>query len=234
MHVTVLQFPGSNCDQDVVHAFGQVLGCQTALCWHAEAELPAATDLVVLPGGFSYGDYLRCGAIAAHAPVLAATKRFAERGGVVLGVCNGFQILTEARLLPGALLRNRDQQFVCRDVTLRIESQRSALTARTPLGTCLTMPVAHMDGNYFADDATLDALEAAGQVVLRYVEGPRWTVASPNGAARAIAGICNAQGNVIGLMPHPERAVEGLLGSEDGRTLLAGLVAEVIARRTEQ
>ena len=234
MRVAVLQFPGSNCDQDVVRAFGDVLGCPTGLVWHGDADLPADTDLVVLPGGFSYGDYLRCGAIAAHAPIMAATRRFAEQGGTVLGICNGFQILTEARLLPGALLRNRGLQFVCKDVTLRVESQRSALTANLALGSTFRMPVAHMEGNYFVDPETLAAMEAGGQIVLRYADpttGQPGDAANPNGAVRHIAGICNAAGNVTGLMPHPERAVEPLLGNEDGRAMLAGLVAAVTAAR---
>lgn len=233
MRVAVLQFPGSNCDDDCVQAFGRVLGCDTSLVWHGASELPPSTDLVVLPGGFSYGDYLRCGAIAAHSPIMAATRRFAEQGGGVFGICNGFQVLTESRLLPGALLRNAGLAFVCKNVTLRVESQRSDLTARIPVGSCHVMPIAHMEGNYYADEATLDALEARGQIVLRYVEhgsGKATEAANPNGACRNIAGVANERGNVIGMMPHPERALEGVLGGTDGLALLAGLVAQISAR----
>lgn len=226
MRVSVLQFPGSNCDHDCVHAFGAILGCDTRLVWHGAAELPDDTGLVIVPGGFSYGDYLRCGAIAAHAPIMAATRRFADAGGAIVGICNGFQILTEARLLPGALLRNENLAFVCKNVTLRVDSPRSPLTARLPLGSTWTLPVAHMEGNFTASAETLDALEANGQVVLRYVdaEGATTPAANPNGAARHIAGVSNAAGNVIGLMPHPERAMEALLGGTGGRTMLEGLV----------
>ncbi len=233
MRVAVLQFPGSNCDDDCMQAFGRVLGCEASLVWHGETSLPAGTDLVVLPGGFSYGDYLRCGAIAAHSPVMSATKRFAERGGTVFGICNGFQVLTEARLLPGALLRNAGLAFVCKDVALRVESQHSDLTARVAPGSQLVMPIAHMEGNYFADAATLDAMEARGQIVLRYVDratGEPAQTANPNGACRNIAGVANERGNVIGMMPHPERAVEDVLGGTDGLALLAALVAQVSAR----
>jgi len=232
MRVAVLQFPGSNCDDDCLQAFGRVLGCEASLVWHGASELPIGTDLVVLPGGFSYGDYLRCGAIAAHSPVMAATKRFAERGGNVFGICNGFQVLTEARMLPGALLRNAGLAFVCKNVTLRVESQRSSLTARIAVGSQYVMPIAHMEGNYFADEATLDAMEARGQIVLRYVDGATGQAvagANPNGACRNIAGVANERGNVVGMMPHPERVMEGLLGGEDGKALLEGLVAQVAA-----
>lgn len=227
MRVAILQFPGSNCDHDVARAFGPLLGHDVQWAWHADADLPPGTELAVLPGGFSYGDYLRCGAIAAHAPIMAAVRRLAEQGGAVLGVCNGFQILTEARLLPGVLLRNTGLQFLCKDVTLRVESQKSRLTSKLSLHSRLVMPIAHMDGNYFADTATLDALEANDQVVLRYVDGVTGETtasANPNGSARHIAGICNAAGNVVGLMPHPERAVEALLGRQDGRRMLQGLI----------
>lgn len=222
MRAAVLQFPGSNCDRDMVHAL-QLLGWQADLHWHAEPELASDVALVVLPGGFSYGDYLRCGAIAAQAPAMAAVKRFAEAGGAVLGICNGFQILCESKLLPGVLLRNRGLSFLCHDVTLEVASQRGILTRKATVGSQFRMPIAHMEGNYTADAATLDALEANGQVVLRYAGG------APNGASRDIAGICNARGNVVGLMPHPERSVEDLLGQTDGRDLLSGMLAAIAA-----
>ena len=229
MHVSVLQFPGSNCDHDVLYAFGTVLGCETSIVWHGDGALPSATNLVVVPGGFSYGDYLRCGAIAAHSPIMKGVKDFAAKGGAVLGICNGFQILTESRLLPGALLRNQNLSFVCKNVTLRVESQHSPLTARLAKKSTFTMPIAHMEGNFAADEQTLDQLEARGQVVLRYVDahGEATNHANPNGTARNIAGISNEQGNVIGLMPHPERAIEALLGGTDGRTMLEALVAHL-------
>ncbi len=231
MRVSVLQFPGSNCDHDCTYAFGSVLGCDTSLVWHGETQLPEDTSLVIVPGGFSYGDYLRCGAIAAHAPIMAAAKRFAEQGGAIVGICNGFQILTESRLLPGALLRNENLSFVCKNVTLRVDSHKSPLTAQLPMHSTYTMPIAHMEGNFTADVATLDELERQGQVVLRYVDrhGEATHHANPNGAARNIAGVANARGNVIGLMPHPERAIEALLGGTDGRTMLRGLIEFVRA-----
>ena len=229
MRVSVLQFPGSNCDHDCTYAFGSVLGCQTSLVWHGETELPADTGLVIVPGGFSYGDYLRCGAIAAHSPIMAAAKRFADNGGAIVGICNGFQILTESRLLPGALLRNQNLSFVCKNVTLRVDSQKSPLTARLPVGSLYTMPIAHMEGNFTASEMTLADLEANGQIVLRYVDehGEATHHANPNGAARNIAGVANRAGNVIGLMPHPERAIEALLGGTDGKSMLTGLIAYV-------
>ena len=233
MRVAVLQFPGSNCDRDVVRAFGVTLGLDAGLWWHQDVELPAGTDLVVLPGGFSYGDYLRCGAIAAHAPAMAAVRRFAATGGTVLGICNGFQILCEARLLPGALLRNVGLDFVCKDVSVRVESPRSRLTARMPVGSHWTMPVAHMEGNFRADAAELATLEARGQIVLRYVDaatGVPGAGANPNGALSDAAAVCNETGNVIGMMPHPERATEVSLGGTDGRVLLAALVESVRER----
>ena len=229
MHVSVLQFPGSNCDHDVTHAFGSVLGCATSLVWHADTDLPAGTSLIIVPGGFSYGDYLRCGAIAAHAPIMAAVRRFADAGGAVVGICNGFQILTESRLLPGALMRNQNLSFVCKNVTLRVDSQKSPLTSHLRVGSLYAMPIAHMEGNFTASDAVLDDLDANGQIVLRYVDahGEATHHANPNGTMRNIAGISNRAGNVIGLMPHPERAVETLLGGTDGRTMLEGLIRHV-------
>jgi phosphoribosylformylglycinamidine synthase len=216
MKIGVVVFPGSNCDHDAWYAFSHTLGQQAEFLWHDTPSV-GHVDAVVLPGGFSYGDYLRCGAIAKFSPVMAAVKKFAAEGGPVLGICNGFQILVESGLLPGALLKNRGLKFVCRDVTLRVD----AVSPFTPKkGQLLRMPVAHGDGCYFADDRTLDMLEAEDRVVLRYVD-------NPNGSLRDIAGICNEGRNVMGLMPHPERAADPLLGSVDGRVILESLVASV-------
>jgi phosphoribosylformylglycinamidine synthase len=233
MRVAVVQFPGSNCDRDCLRAFGGVLGHAAELVWHADATLPDDTRLVILPGGFSYGDYLRCGAIAALAPIMADVKRFAAAGGTVVGICNGFQILCEARMLPGVLLRNAGLDFVCKDVAVRIDSQQSRLTERVHLGRVLRLPIAHMEGNFTVDAETMALLEANGQIVLRYVDpatGQRiGSGANPNGAMADAAGVCNAAGNVVGLMPHPERAADATLGNEDGKVLLQALV-EAVAR----
>jgi phosphoribosylformylglycinamidine synthase I len=230
MRCGIVVFPGSNCDHDVYHVFKHVLAQDAVFLWHQDETL-AGSDLVVLPGGFAYGDYLRAGAMAALSPVMAAVRRHAEAGGLVLGICNGFQVLLEAGLLPGAMRRNAGLRFVCRDVWLRVERTGLPFTARLTAGQLLRMPVAHAEGNYEDSTAHLDALEAAGQVVFRYVSpagrtDPDW---NPNGAARAIAGICNATGNVLGLMPHPERCAEEILGNRDGLELLAGTVDAVAA-----
>jgi phosphoribosylformylglycinamidine synthase subunit PurQ / glutaminase len=216
--VAVVVFPGSNDDRDAERALTR-LGADPVRVWHAEPELPAATAAVVLPGGFSYGDYLRCGAIARFSPVMHAVARFAGAGGLVLGICNGFQILTEARLLPGTLRPNESLSFVCRDVTLRVERRDTPFTSRCHGGQGLTIPVKHGDGCWFADEALLAELELSGQIVLRYAAGE-----NPNGAVADVAGITNADGNVFGLMPHPEHAVDPLLGSTDGAFLLGSLV----------
>jgi phosphoribosylformylglycinamidine synthase subunit PurQ / glutaminase len=216
MRIGVVVFPGSNCDHDAWYAFSHNLGQQAEFVWHDSTSL-GDVDAVVLPGGFSYGDYLRCGAIAKFSPVMTAVKRFAAKGGPVLGVCNGFQILVEAGLLPGALLRNGDLKFVCRDVTLRVETTDSPFTCEAQRGQLLRMPVAHGEGRYFADERTLDLLDAEDRVVLRYVD-------NPNGSLRDIAGILNEKRNVMGMMPHPERAADPLLGSTDGRAILESLV----------
>ncbi|HEY6340717.1 MAG TPA: phosphoribosylformylglycinamidine synthase subunit PurQ [Bryobacteraceae bacterium] len=216
MRIGVVVFPGSNCDHDAWYAFSHNLGQQAEFVWHDSTSL-GDVDAVVLPGGFSYGDYLRCGAIAKFSPVMTAVKRFAAEGGPVLGVCNGFQILVEAGLLPGALLRNRDLKFVCRDVTLRVETTDSSFTCGAQRGQLLRMPVAHGEGRYFADERTLDLLDAEDRVALRYVD-------NPNGSLRDIAGILNEKRNVMGMMPHPERAADPLLGSTDGRAILESLV----------
>jgi phosphoribosylformylglycinamidine synthase subunit PurQ / glutaminase len=227
MKSAVIVFPGSNRERDVARALKLVSGRDPALVWHGEAELPAGTDLVVLPGGFSYGDYLRCGAIAAHAPIMEAVRGHARKGGLVLGICNGFQILCEAQLLPGILLRNSSVRFVCRDVHLRVERSDTPFTRGYNAGQVIRVPVAHGEGNYVAGEGTLGRLEAEGRVLFRYTdpEGKRDDKANVNGATNAIAGVLNEKLNVLGLMPHPENHVEAALGCTDGRGLFAGLVA---------
>ena len=220
--VAVLVFPGSNDDRDAAWALG-ALGADAQLLWHAERELPRGVGAVVLPGGFSYGDYLRCGAIARVAPAMEAVRRFAADGGPVLGICNGFQILCEAGLLPGVLRRNRDLRFVCRDVRIRIERTDTMFTRRCEQGQELTIPVKHGEGCWFADDDLYRELDAAHQLVLRYAE-------DCNGSVGDVAGVCNEAGNVLGLMPHPEHAVDPLLGSGDGALLLAALVDSATER----
>ncbi|HEX9049950.1 MAG TPA: phosphoribosylformylglycinamidine synthase subunit PurQ [Anaeromyxobacter sp.] len=216
--VGIVTFPGSNCDHDVYHVLKHALGADATYVWHKD-RLPGGLDAIVVPGGFSYGDYLRCGALARFSPVMEDVAAFAKKGGPVLGICNGFQILCEAGLLPGVLMRNASLKFVCKDVTLRIEGEATPVT-RGLAGRTLTMPVAHAEGNYFADAETLDRLEGEGRVAFRYVGG------APNGAARDIAGVSGGPGrNVVGLMPHPERASEAILGCEDGRRLFEALLA---------
>jgi phosphoribosylformylglycinamidine synthase len=226
MRSAVLVFPGINRERDMARALRLVSGRESAMVWHAETALPHGTDLVVVPGGFSYGDYLRCGAIAARAPIMDAVRRFAGDGGLVLGVCNGFQILCEAGLLPGVLMRNGALKFICRDVFLKVERSDSPFTRGYNAGQVIRVPVAHGEGNYVADAETLARLEGEGRVLFRYVSpagalDPAWNV---NGATNAIAGIISWRGNVLGLMPHPENHVEGALGITDGRGLFAGLV----------
>lgn len=208
----VVTFPGSNCDRDMAVALETVSGTPAIRVWHGDAELPDRLDFIALPGGFSYGDYLRSGAMAAVSPIMRSVAAAAERGVPVLGVCNGFQVLTEARLLPGALLRNAGQNFVCKDVQLRVENSQSLFTAGYDAGDKITIPVAHHDGNYFADEATLDRLEGEGRVAFRYLTGC-------NGSQRDIAGVLNPAGNVLGLMPHPERAIDAAHGGTDGLRL---------------
>ncbi len=222
----VLVFPGSNCDHDAFHAMKHVLGVETRFIWHKEGSV-GDVDVVIAPGGFSYGDYLRSGAIARFSPIMRDVVRFANDGGLVMGICNGFQVMCEAGLLPGALLRNASLRFVCRPVQLRVESTANPFTGSLETGQQLEIPVAHGDGNYFATDQQLDEMEANGQVVFRYVNaaGEATADANPNGSVRNIAGIVNRRGNVLGMMPHPERHVEGLLGSTDGRTLLESVIA---------
>ena len=226
MKAAVLQFPGINRERDMARALRLVSGREPEIVWHADTVLPDGTDLVVVPGGFSYGDYLRCGAIAARAPIMAAVRGFAERGGLVLGVCNGFQILCEAGLLPGVLMRNAALKFICRDVFVRIERSDTAFTRGYNAGQVIRVPVAHGEGNYVADAETLARLEGEGRVLLRYVApdgrlDPQW---NHNGATNAIAGILSERGNVLGMMPHPENHVEATLGSTDGRGLFSGMV----------
>ncbi|GAB4494028.1 MAG: phosphoribosylformylglycinamidine synthase subunit PurQ [Saprospiraceae bacterium] len=229
MKFGVIVFPGSNCDDDMVHVLGDVMGQQVTKIWHKDTYLPDL-DCVVLPGGFSYGDYVRAGAIAQFSPVMRAVKAFAQDGGYVFGVCNGFQILCESHLLPGVLLRNANQQFICKNVWLRPVTNNSPITADLDLNKALKIPIAHAEGRYFADEKTLDALESNDQVLFRYCtpEGKITAEANPNGAARNIAGICNERRNVFGMMPHPERASENVLGNEDGRGLFESLVASVL------
>ena len=218
MKSAVIVFPASNCDRDAQTALADITGEQPQMVWHGDSDIPDV-DLIVLPGGFSYGDYLRCGAMAAHSHIMRDVKRKAEAGVAVLGICNGFQILTEAGLLPGALMRNAELKFVCRPVDLVVEESQSAFTRRYSSGERVRFPVAHGEGNYFADDATLDRLEGDGRVLFRYAPGQ-----NPNGAARDIAGILNEKRNVLGMMPHPERACDPLLGSTTGRALFQSLL----------
>ena len=216
MKVGIVVFPGSNCDEDAFHVAGKVLGHQPQMLWHKDHDL-RGSDLVILPGGFSYGDYLRCGAIARFAPVMEEVAAFAKKGGRVIGICNGFQILTEAGLLPGALLQNANRQYICQDVVLRAEKARTAFVAGLTPGETFKIPIAHGDGNYFIDDEGLKRLEGEGQVVFRYL-------GNPNGSRGDIAGIVNSSGNVLGMMPHPERNAEPLLGNADGRRILASFL----------
>ncbi len=220
MRAAVIQFPGSNCDRDMAVAIRDVMDADTSLVWHRESELPEQLDLIAIPGGFSYGDYLRSGAMAARSPVMQAVVEAAARGVPVLGVCNGFQILTEAGLLPGALMRNAGIRFVCRTVKLTVENSQSSFTSGYNAGEEINIPVAHHDGNYFADEATLDRIEGEGRVAFRYAE-------PVNGSARNIAGVLNEAGNVLGMMPHPERMIEAMQGGSDGRRLFEGLIREI-------
>jgi phosphoribosylformylglycinamidine synthase len=225
----VVQFPGSNDDRDMRFALKSVLGADARLLWHAEAELPAGTRALLLPGGFSYGDYLRCGAMARFSPIMAAVRRFADAGGPVLGTCNGFQVLCEAGLLPGVLRRNQDLHFVCDFVHVRVEQAAAPFSSRARAGQVLRLPVKHGEGAYCASREELARLEAKGQIVLRYCDASGGAGGNPNGALRDIAGIRNEAGNVFGLMPHPEHAVEGAIGGRDGAVILGSLVDAVRA-----
>lgn len=221
LNAAVVTFPGSNCDRDMAVAIEQITGTPPHRVWHGDADLPAGLDFIALPGGFSYGDYLRSGAMAARSPIMRAVIAAAERGVAVLGVCNGFQVLTEAGLLPGALMRNAGIRFVCRDVPLTVENNQSLFTSGYEAGQRIVIPVAHHDGNYFADDATLDRLEGEGRVAFRYLE-------PVNGSARDIAGVLNDKGNVLGMMPHPERMIEPAQGGSDGRALFESVLRGLV------
>jgi phosphoribosylformylglycinamidine synthase len=230
MKAAVIVFPGSNCDRDVKVALEKVTGGTVQMVWHADATLPP-TDLIVLPGGFAYGDYLRTGAMAAHSFIMRDVAAKAKSGVPVLGICNGFQVLCEAGLLPGVLMRNASLKFVCRDVLLKVEQTDTFFTSRFGKGALVRMPIAHGDGNFFADEATLDRLEGEGRVVFRYVDtaGDATPAVNPNGAQRNIAGICDARHRILGMMPHPERLFEPLLGGIDGRKVFESILERVAA-----
>jgi phosphoribosylformylglycinamidine synthase len=226
MKFGVVVFPGSNCDHDAYHVISKVIGQPVDFIWHRDSNLDGY-DCIVLPGGFSYGDYLRTGAIASLSPIMRSVVGFANHGGIVVGICNGFQILCESGLLPGALLRNASLAFACRHVNLRVERQDTVFTRDYAKGQVLSIPIAHGDGNYFCDDSTLERLEGEGQVLFRYVDakGEPTAESNPNGSRNNIAGIINDRGNVLGMMPHPERASEDALGSADGRGIFTSLAA---------
>jgi phosphoribosylformylglycinamidine synthase len=231
LRASVIVFPGSNCDRDVKTALEAVTGTPATMVWHGDASVPAS-DLIVLPGGFSYGDYLRCGAMAAHSPIMRDVVEKARKGTPVLGICNGFQILCEAGLLPGVLMRNRSLHFICRDVPLRVENNTTLFTTCYRKGEVVRMPIAHAEGNYFADGETLDRLEGEGRVVLRYsdAEGSVSDETSPNGAQRNIAAIADPTGRILGMMPHPERLYEPALGGTDGRRVFESALIGAVER----
>ena len=237
MKFGVVVFPGSNCDDDAYHAVGSVLGQPVEFLWHRSEQIPAC-DAIIIPGGFAFGDYLRTGAIARFSPVMRSVERFARRGGLVLGICNGFQILLESGLLPGAMLRNRGLRFICRHVHIRVETTDTPFTCAAAAGQVLKVPIAHSEGQYFCDADTLTGLERHDQIVFRYTtpDGRLDDAANPNGSLAAIAGICNRERNVMGLMPHPERAVEAPLGSADGLVVFRSMVDFLIrsARRESE
>ena len=222
MKAGIVVFPGSNCEQDCYRAL-DALGAEPEMLWHGDRDLPDV-DLVVLPGGFAHGDYLRTGALARFSPIMRAVRQHADNGGLVLGICNGFQVLCEAGMLPGALRKNSGLKFLCKWVTLRVDNAQTAFTSRAQPGQLLKIPINHFEGNWYAEPDELERLRANGQIVLRYQE-------NPNGSLDDVAGICNADGNVFGLMPHPERACEALLGSEDGRVLFRSLIDHVASRQ---
>ena len=226
MKFGVVTFPGSNCDFDTIHAFKEVMGQPTVNLWHKDHDLQGV-DCVVLPGGFAYGDYLRSGAIARFSPLMQEVREFAGRGGLVLGICNGFQVLLELNLLPGAMIRNKNLKFLCRHVTLRVENAATRFSNKAKKGQILNIPIAHFDGNYYAPPETLQEIESNGQVVLRYCDetGALTEESNVNGSLHAIAGLMNRAGNVLGMMPHPERAAEPILGSADGRVIFESLLA---------
>ena len=228
MKFGVVVFPGSNCDADTLHALRDVMGQATRFLWHKDHDLGGA-DCIVLPGGFSYGDYLRSGAIARFSPLMREVREFADRGGLVLGICNGFQVLLELGLLPGAMLRNKNLKFLCQYVAVRLENERTQFTHKGRKGQVLRIPIAHFDGNYYAPPETLRELEDRGRIVFRYAdaEGRATEEANVNGSLNNIAGLVNARGNVLGMMPHPERAAEPLLGSVDGRVIFESLISKI-------
>jgi phosphoribosylformylglycinamidine synthase I len=231
MKFGVIVFPGSNCDHDAYHVISKHVGQPVEFIWHKETDL-SEFDAVIVPGGFSYGDYLRCGALAKFSPVMAAVKDFAAAGKFVFGICNGFQILCEAGLLPGALIRNANLHFICRHVNLKVENTHTPYTSEIDAEQVLSIPIAHAEGNYVCDDETFQQLEENGQIVFRYCDesGEITDAANPNGARSNIAGICNLDRNVLGMMPHPERACEGLLGSNDGRNIFRSLTKAISSR----
>jgi phosphoribosylformylglycinamidine synthase len=231
MKFAILVFPGSNCDQDCLHVAKDLLGCEAELVWHADRDLKGA-DVAILPGGFAYGDYLRAGALARFSPVMETVSSFAKGGGLVLGICNGFQVLLEAGLLPGAMRVNRGLRYVCRDVRMRVENTDTPFTRLYSMGEVVTMPIGHMEGNYTAAPDVLDLLTREKRVVFRYCDASGRVVdeANPNGADRGIAGITNREGNVVGLMPHPDRCAEAVLGNDAGRRMFESAVAALAAR----
>ena len=231
MKFGVIVFPGSNCDHDAYHVISKHVGQPVDFIWHKETDL-SEYDAIIVPGGFSYGDYLRCGALAKFSPVMAAVKDFAAQGKFVFGICNGFQILCEAGLLPGALIRNKNLHFICKHVNLKVENTNTPYTSEIDAGQVLSIPIAHAEGNYVCDDETLNQLEENGQIVFRYCDesGEITDAANPNGARANIAGICNLDRNVLGMMPHPERACENLLGSNDGRNIFRSLTKAIASR----
>ncbi|MBI2215644.1 MAG: phosphoribosylformylglycinamidine synthase subunit PurQ [Acidobacteria bacterium] len=232
MKFGIVLLPGSNCDHDAFHVASAVVGAETEMLWHKDRELKGA-DCVIVPGGFAYGDYLRAGALAKFAPIMDSIREHAANGGLVLGICNGFQVLTEVGLLPGALMRNQHLRFICRDVHLRVETNATPFTSAMAEGQVMKIPIAHGEGNFFADDRTLDELEANGQVVFRYSD-PKGNItaeANPNGAARNIAGVCNRERNVLGMMPHPERCSEAVLGNADGFGVFKSIVSAFAAAK---
>ncbi|WP_428738966.1 phosphoribosylformylglycinamidine synthase subunit PurQ [Sulfurimonas sp.] len=222
MKVSILQFPGTNCEYDTQYAF-EKLGAQTEIVWHKSESIPNDTDLLVVAGGFSYGDYLRSGAIAKFSPVMKAVKTYADNGGKVLGICNGFQVLTESRLLPGALKRNENLHFISKHHHLKVENNDNVFLEKLQNGDIVNIPIAHHDGNYYIDEAGLAELEENGQILLRYSDA-NGEISNPNGSVASIAGVCNKEKNVFGLMPHPERAMEAVLGSDDGVKMLQGFL----------
>lgn len=225
MKFGILVFPGSNCDHDCYHVIKHVLNCEAEFVWHKEKELKGF-DVIIIPGGFSYGDYLRTGAIAKFSPVMKAVKKFAGKGGLIIGICNGFQILLEAGLLPGAMLRNRSLKFICKDIYIRIENANTPFTSKCTDKKVLRIPIAHAEGSYFADSETLSSLNKNQQIIFRYSDksGNITDLANPNGSAENIAGICNKEGNILGMMPHPERCAEAILGNEDGMLIFKSII----------